>query len=131
MDNEYGAAQAQAAKADEAASAQKTGESYEDFLKRDREAFEAKLKGEAVQKFDDTRKLGFITMKDVEEREKAIYGKIAAEMEAMRQEHKKALEVLYRARAQGLNAGATEESAGQNDEISQFESNWINRKRRP
>jgi hypothetical protein len=82
---------------------------YQDLLSKEQEAMESKLRGEATQKFDEVRQLGFATATDVDKKIGVIFGKFFSEMEKMRDENTKLREWVMRARMQGLNSGAGDE----------------------
>ena len=83
--------------------------SYNDFLKKEQEALDAKLKGEATARFDEVRKLGFSTQKDVETQIQGIFGKFVTQLEDIKKENAALREWVMRAKVQGLNAGAVED----------------------
>lgn len=90
---------------------------YQELLKKDQEAIEAKLRGEATQKFDEVRKLGFATTKDVDDKIQAIFGKFVSELQALREENTKLREWVMRAKAQGLNTGRLDEEIPREESV--------------
>ena len=93
---------------------------YQDVLRKEQDAYEAKLRGEATQRFDDVRKLGFATRADIDEALKSM----ANELAQLRQEHQKDLEMLLRARAQGINVGQLEGQQQPKDTLADYKSAW-------
>ena len=82
---------------------------YEEQLKREQEALESKLRGDATAKFDEVRKLGFATNKDIDAKIEGIFGKFVSEVQGLREENTKLREWVMRAKAQGLNSGAMDD----------------------
>ncbi len=85
---------------------------YQEYQKKEQERVAVEMQNEAklaAEKFADIQKLGFLTKKDIEEHDKNLFGKFVSELEAMRQENVKLREWVMRAKAQGLNSGATDD----------------------
>jgi len=94
---------------------------YDELLKKEQEAMESKITGEATVEFDKVRKLGFATKSDIDSHVKGIFGKFVSEIEAMRQENLKLREWVMRAKMHGLNSGATEENKKEENRLKAYE----------
>ena len=120
--NEPGPADGQAKR--EQATHDNIEKSYQDLLKKDQEAMEAKLRGDATTRFDEVRQLGFATEKDIDRKIEGIFGKFTEEVKNLRDENTKLREWVMRAKAQGLNSGATEESPQENNMMKKWRKTW-------
>lgn len=98
--------------------------SYQELLKKEQEAIEAKLKGEATQKFDEVRKLGFATSADVDKKVENIFGKFVEEVKGLRDENAKLREWVMRAKMQGLNSGVGDEKPKEDDLMKKWKPTW-------
>lgn len=94
---------------------------YQDMLKQEQEKLEAEAKGRAAHEFDNVRKLGFATTKDIDERIQGIFGKFVSQMEEMKAENTKLREWVMRAKAQGLNSGRVDEQVAPKSAMSEWE----------
>ena len=98
--------------------------SYQDLLRKEQEAIETKLRGEATHKFDEVRKLGFATSADVDKKVEAIFGKFVDEVKGLRDENAKLREWVMRAKMQGLNSGTTEDKPKESDTMKKWRPTW-------
>src|SRR3990167_8515570 len=83
---------------------------YQELLKKEQESLEEKFRGDATAKYEEVRKLGFATKKDIDQYVQGVFGKFFTEMQTMREENTKLREWVMRAKAHGLNSGITDES---------------------
>lgn len=104
---------------------EKTAKSYDDMyselLRKDQEKLEKLMTERSTQDFDSVRKLGFVTNKDVDSKIEAIFGKFVSEVQTLRDENTKLREWVMRAKAQGLNSGATEEDRREESALKSWE----------
>ena len=92
---------------------------YENQLKKDQDAYDSQLRGESVQKFDEVRKLGFATHKDIEKMLNDTHGKYIDEVKALKDELTKFKEWVMRAKAHGLTGGALDQK-DESNEVSDY-----------
>lgn len=112
---------------------QSTTDFYENLLKQEQEAAEAKRREETTLQFDTVRKLGFATAKDVDEKLQGIVKSIATELENIKQENLKMREFIVRMRAQGaglpqgMNSGALDQPGPEVGEsiLDKYSNKWL------
>lgn len=100
-------------------------DAYSEFLKKEQEKAESEMKGRAVAQFDEVRKLGFATAKDIDDKIEIIFSKFIKEVEQMREENVKLREWVMRAKAQGLNTGKLEEERPIESVLKSFERPFL------
>jgi hypothetical protein len=107
--------------------AQETDQHYQEWLKQDQERVLAEETSKKNMEFDKVRQLGFVTKQDIDKNIEQYYGKFMEQVNKLVEENTKLREMVYRARAQGMNGGATDSTA-----VQQADNNTIaNRFARP
>lgn len=97
---------------------------YQQVLKREQEAMEAKMRGDTTARYEEVRKLGFATKQDLEENIKGFFGKFMEAQEKQAREFAQLREWVMRAKAQGLNAGATDDKPVVDDPLKKWRPSW-------
>src|SRR3990167_7297240 len=97
---------------------------YQELLKREQEALEEKFKGDATAKYEEVRKLGFATKKDIDQYVQGMFGKFFEEIKTMREENTKLREWVMRAKAHGLNSGAMEDTQPSDNPMKKWKPSW-------
>ena len=90
---------------------------YRELLKNEQEKMESEIRGRTTLDFDNVRKLGFATTKDIDEKIEGIFGKFVQEVQQLRDENVKLREWVMRAKAQGLNSGKLDEQISEESSL--------------
>lgn len=96
---------------------QQTHELYDNYLKAEAEKEKAAIESEAAKRFDDVRRLGFLTKDDVAAFQNQTTTQLNTEVENLKKEIVALREFIFRAKAQGLNSGALDQPKNDNSEL--------------
>ena len=88
---------------------------YDRIVKEESDKQQAEVESAAAQRFEEVRRLGFATKKDIEEFVAAQKEK--SDTEQLRRDFTELREFVLRAKARGLNTGKNEEDVAQPDGV--------------
>ena len=98
--------------------------SYQEMLKKEQDRFESELTAKKTYEFDNVRKLGFVTQKDVEKQMQGIFGKFLEQQKANDEKIQKLTEWVMRAKSQGFNTGVTDDKPVVDDPMKKWKPQW-------
>lgn len=95
--------------------------SYHDLLKKDQDAIEATMKKEAIEQFENVRKLGFATKSDIEDALKGKFEAFISEIQAIRKENTEFREWAMRAKSRGMHGDALDDQPKKDNNLRAHE----------
>ena len=95
------------------------------ILKEESDKVLSEQESATAKRFDETRRLGFVTKRDMEEFFEGV--KNTQNVQALEKKFDELREFVLRAKARGLNSGATEEEAKKEEEsaLKAWERPWV------